>query len=181
MEALNLYSIDLKYVRDLAKEDRHVMSISPQIGKENRPFVGIVIIMNCKQYCIPLTSPKPKFEGKSKIDFIKIFDEHDKNNKGAPKLISVLNLNNMIPVNEKVITKINLSYSPNDDCNTQSRKDLMQKEIRWCRNNIETICNRANKVYKFVTQMPEKNRQLTARCLDFLKLEKVLERKYGIK
>ncbi len=176
MEYLDLYSIDLKYIRDLSKADQHVMSVSPQIGKETRPFVGVVVVMDSKQYCIPLTSPKAKFENKSQVDFIKIFDEHSKNSQGAPKLIGVLNINNMIPVNESVIQKINLSYSPNDDYSSKLRKDLMQKEIRWCRNNIETIHNRANKVYKLVTQTPEKNRSLTARCLDFLKLEKVLEK-----
>lgn len=181
MELLNLYSIDIKYIRDLTKADQHVMSVSPQIGKETRPFVGIVIVMNNKQYCIPITSPKPKFENKSQVDFVKIFDEHSKNSKGAPKVIGILNINNMIPVSENVINKINLSYSPNDDYNTRLRKDLMQKEIRWCRKNIETIHNRANKVYKLVTETPEKNRRLTARCLNFLKLEKVLEKKLGIK
>lgn len=181
MEQLNLYSIDLKYIRDLTKADQHVMSVSPQIGKETRPFVGIVVVTDSKQYCIPITSPKAKFKNKSQIDFIKIFDEHNKNAQGAPKLIGILNINNMIPVSENVIKKIDLSYSPLDDHNMKLRKDLMQKEIRWCRNNMDTIHNRVGKVYKLVTQTPEKNRRLTARCLDFLKLEKVLEKKIGIK
>lgn len=29
---LNLYLIDMKYIRNLAKADSHVMSVSPQIG-----------------------------------------------------------------------------------------------------------------------------------------------------
>lgn len=60
MEQLNLYSIDLKYIRDLTKADQHVMFVSPQIGKETRPFVGIVVVMDSRQYCIPITSPKDK-------------------------------------------------------------------------------------------------------------------------
>ncbi len=52
---LNAYIVDLKYVRDLAKVDDNVMSISPQIGKEVRPFIGIVIVANDKKYCIPLS------------------------------------------------------------------------------------------------------------------------------
>lgn len=36
---LNLYLIDMKYIRNLAKADDHVMSVSPQAGKETRPFV----------------------------------------------------------------------------------------------------------------------------------------------
>lgn len=38
---LSLYQIDLKYIRDLAEVDDNVRSVSPQIGKEKRPFVGI--------------------------------------------------------------------------------------------------------------------------------------------
>ena len=41
---LNLYLIDMKYIRNLVKIEDKVMSVSPQIGKETRPFVGIVII-----------------------------------------------------------------------------------------------------------------------------------------
>ena len=57
---LNLYSIDMKYVRNLSKVDDNVMSVSPQIDKVSRPFVGIVVICKNKNYCIPLTSPKEK-------------------------------------------------------------------------------------------------------------------------
>ena len=45
----------MKYIRDLAKIDNSVMSVSPQTGKANRPFVGIVVVCNKKEYCIPLT------------------------------------------------------------------------------------------------------------------------------
>lgn len=48
MYVLDFYSIDLKYVRSLSKADDKVMSISPQIGKEIRPFVGVVVLMNGK-------------------------------------------------------------------------------------------------------------------------------------
>ncbi len=62
----------MKYVRDLSKADDKVMSVSPQERKENRPFVGIVVIMDSKKYCIPLTSPKPKHEKmKNDLNFSK--------------------------------------------------------------------------------------------------------------
>lgn len=35
---LSLYQIDIKYIRDLANKDDNVRSVSPQIGKDNRPF-----------------------------------------------------------------------------------------------------------------------------------------------
>ena len=60
MEQLKLYTIDMKYVRDLHNADDRVESVSPQIGKENRVFVGIVILHNGRKYCIPLSHPKEK-------------------------------------------------------------------------------------------------------------------------
>ena len=77
------------------------MSISPQRGKQNSPFVGVVVLMNGRKYCIPLTSPKDKFKNKkSQVDFIKVFDEERRDENGQFKLIGVLNINNMIPVDD---------------------------------------------------------------------------------
>lgn len=51
------------------------MSISPQRGKQNRPFVGVVVMTNERKYCIPLTSSKDKFKNrKSQVGFIKVYD-----------------------------------------------------------------------------------------------------------
>lgn len=72
---LNLYLIDMKYIRNLAKADDHVMSVSPQSGKETRPFVGIVVVCGTREYCVPLSSPKPKHKSmKNDVDFAKIMD-----------------------------------------------------------------------------------------------------------
>ena len=60
MDQLKLYQIDMKYVRDLHNADNRVESVSPQIGKENRVFVGIVVAHDDRQYCIPLSHPKEK-------------------------------------------------------------------------------------------------------------------------
>lgn len=65
-QRLNFYSIDLKYVRNLSQKDSNVMSTSPQIHKSNRPFVGVIVLVNDRMYCVPLTSPKEKFENKNK-------------------------------------------------------------------------------------------------------------------
>ena len=71
-QRLNFYSIDLKYVRNLSQKDSNVMSTSPQIHKSNRPFVGVIVLVNDRMYCVPLTSPKEKFENKkNSIDICK--------------------------------------------------------------------------------------------------------------
>ena len=73
---LQLYTLDMKYVRNLSKVDDNVFSVSPQEHKEKRPFVGIVVICNNKEYCIPLTSPKKKhYSMKNDIDFSRIIDK----------------------------------------------------------------------------------------------------------
>lgn len=172
-EFLNAYIVDLKYVRDLSKVDSRVMSISPQTGKEMRPFIGVVVIADDKKYCIPLTSPKDKFKVKSKEDFIKIPDPKLKDEKGAPRTIGILNINNMIPVSDKVISKLDLSSNSKL---SKSAKQLLFNELKWCRDNVSVISNRANKLYKKVTLTPEKDRNLTRRCCDFKKLESVLEK-----
>lgn len=173
---LDLYLVDKKYIRDLSNADSHVMSVSPQTGKDTRPFLGIIIIMDKKEYCIPLTSPKEKFNIKTKEDFVKIPDPKLKNENGAAKTIGILNINNMIPISQDYVRKINLYKTSEFE---EHRCALLKKQLEWCRRNRSTIQNKANKVYKTVTQTPEKNRRLTARCLDFLKLEKVLEKKIG--
>lgn len=173
----NFYSVDLKYIRELAKYDDNVMSISPQRGKSTRPFLGIITIIDNKKYCIPLTSPKDKFiNSKSNIDFIKIFDDSIESNNREAKIIGILNINNMIPVNEKFIRKMNLKYSTVDNKNKIRRYTLLINQLDWCRKNMDVIINRANKVYNMVTETPGKSRNLTRRCCDFKKLEEVSDR-----
>ena len=60
MERLSLYHIDMKYVRDLHNADDRVESVSPQIGKANRIFTGVVVTHDNRKYCIPLSHPKDK-------------------------------------------------------------------------------------------------------------------------
>ena len=172
MKKLDLYYIDLKYIRNLSKADDNVMSISPQRGKENRPFVGVVVLVNGAEYCIPLTSPKDKFKTKkSQLDFIKIFDESRRDDNNQFKLIGVLNINNMIPVADAVIQKVDLAIHKNDSPEVKRAKALMQKQISWCRDHVDVISNRAQKVYDLVVKTPEKNKNLTKRSSKFQVLE----------
>lgn len=170
-ERLHLYQLDMKYVRDLAKADDKVMSVSPQQHKENRPFVGIIIVMDQHKYCIPLTSPKPKHSKmKNDLDFSKILDSDN-------KIIGALNLNNMIPVSKEVIRILDIRSDRRDSPKERAYKELLNNQLDWCNNNIESITKKATKLYVLVTQTPEKSRNLTKRCCDFKKLEAVLEKK----
>lgn len=171
-ERLHLYNIDMKYVRNLSKVDDNVMSVSPQTSKENRPFVGIVVVCDNKPYCIPLTSPKPKHEKmKNDKDFHKMYDK-----KG--NFIGAINFNNMIPVDKNVIKMVDVKIYPNDP--RREYKGLLNDQLDWCNKNSEIVINKAVKLYDIVTRTPDKMRNLTRRCCNFQKLERVLE-KYVVK
>ena len=45
-EKFRLYYVDLKYIRDLHNVDDNVMSVSPQTGKEDRPFLLLLRVKN---------------------------------------------------------------------------------------------------------------------------------------
>ena len=91
------------------------------------------------------------------------------------KLISVLNFNNMIPIDNKFICKIDLSPNPKDNPAQAHYKKLCIKEIEWCRKNQEAIVKKANKLY-YLVQKTNCSSMLKKRCNDFKKLEKVLEK-----
>ncbi len=167
-ERLRLYTIDIKYIRNLAKADDNVMSVSPQQGKSNRPFVGIVIICDKKQYCIPLSSPKEKHKTmKNDSDFSKIYD--------GDKLIGVLNFNCMIPVNSEVIRPLNFQILSNDDSDSVHYKKLITKQISFCQKNQDAIIKKANKLYDLIIN-DKASFNLRKRCCDFKKLESLLIR-----
>ena len=165
-EKLFLYTLDLKYIRDLHNADDRVLSISPQTNKSNRPFVGVVIVIDKLQYCIPLSSPKEKhLHMKNDVDFSRIIVEN--------KIIGVLNFNSMIPVDSSVISRLNLKLSLSDSIADKSYKLLCAKELDWVQKNQDAIVRKANKLYNMIIT-GKANNNLRKRCLDFQKLEKVL-------
>ncbi len=148
--------------------DDRVFSVSPQIGKQNRPFVGVVIVCDDKKYCIPMSSPKEKHKDmKNGIDFHKVLDS-----KG--KLIGVLDLNNMIPVRDDIICVVDISIYSNDSIRTKKYKKLLADQITFCRKNQDTIVSKANRLYRMV-QKKGTSSQLKHRCLKWNKLEFILD------
>ncbi len=171
-ERLNLYRIDMKYIRNLHNADNRVSSVSPQIGKQHRIYLGIVIVCNDKKYLIPLSHPVEKhLKMSSRADFDKIIDKHG-------KLLGVLNYNLMIPVTERQLINVNLKTTTSDSASDRYYKQLCIDELNWCRKNAEIIINKANCLYRLCTE--DSNYKGKGRCLDFKKLELECE-KYNAK
>ena len=158
----------MKYIRNLHHIDNRVSSVSPQIGKQHRVYVGVIVICNERKYLIPLSHPVEKHKKmKPRADFDKITDK-----KG--KLLGVLNYNLMIPVTERQLSKVNLKPAKTDSAAVMHYKQLCIDELNWCRKNASTIINKANCLYQLCTSAsPYKGK---SRCLDFKKLEKECEK-----
>lgn len=152
----------MKYIRNLHNIDDKVLSVSPQTGKDNRVFVGIVIICGVHKYCIPLSLPKEKhIKMRNSMDFSKI--------EINGKLLGVLNFNLMIPIEEEQLQLVDTTIFKRDRENIKYYKRLCVQELEWCRNNSEIICNKANVLYKkYISNESFIGRN---RCLNFPKLE----------
>lgn len=167
-ERLNLYLIDMKYIRDLHRVDNRVSSVSPQIGKQHRIYVGLVVICNKRQYLIPLSHPVEKHNKmKSRADFDKIVDKNG-------KLIGVLNYNLMIPVETTQLKKVKLKPDEKDTKSEKYYKQLCIDELSWCRKNQENIINKANVLYNLCNT--DSGYKGANRCLDFKRLEYICDR-----
>jgi protein AbiQ len=162
-----LYNVNIKYIRNLHRVDDNVPSVSPQIGKQARPFLGIVVLINGSKFCIPFSSNSAKknkdFEYmRENITFRKVRDKDG-------KVLAALNLNNMIPVREEYITEIDLKIMANDDLATIRRKKLCIKELNWCQSNQNEIERLANELYRiYSSDEPFGKRKI---CLNFPALE----------
>ena len=169
--SLDVYRIDMKYIRNLHNVDDRVFSVSPQIGKDERPFLGIIIVCNELKYCVPLSKPKKKHEKmRDKIDFKKIV------HNGS--LIGVLNFNLMIPVEDAQIQRIDTKIRKHDNMDTRRKKKLLIKELEWCNNHVSDLVNTANVLYqKYISG---ENFAAREQCLDFKRMELECE-KYNLK
>lgn len=171
-ERLNLYRIDMKYIRNLHNVDNRVSSVSPQIGKKHRIYVGIVVICNERKYLIPLSHPVEKHKRMNpRADFDKIINKNG-------KLLGVLNYNLMIPVEEQQLLKVDLKADKDDSVGEKYYKQLCIDELNWCRKHADVIINKANCLYQLCTS--ESNYKGKTRCLDFKRLEAECE-KYNMR
>ncbi len=118
------------------------------------------------KYAVPLSHyNKDKHASISnKLDFQKVVDE-----KG--KCLSVLNINNMIPVTDAVLIPVDMKIHTNDSAQEMARKILHIKEITWCRKHADIIENKVKQLYELCTT--ESNYKGKNRCLKFKELEVV--------
>lgn len=72
-----LYKVNMKYIRNLKNVEQKatgrtntILSVSTQTHKQGRPFLGILVLVNERKYCIPLSSVEEKEKYKSMAENI---------------------------------------------------------------------------------------------------------------
>lgn len=123
-----LCTVDNSYLMFLRKTDPHVPQKSP------RPYVANVIELGGFLYAIPLTSQIVPSSGKPRSNR---FTSFVPNSHG--KIISAMLYNNMIPVTEKNISRIDIKNEP--------LNSYLIDEAAYARSQSDEIAQKATKVY----------------------------------
>ena len=171
-EKLRIIKVNPNYIEYLRKFDSKVQFNQIELKKDNKPFLGVLFSIHNKKYYVPISSANTKEKlkviydkykqiGKSPIDIIFITDK-------SKKLLSVLNLNNMIPIVESSIIEYDITKDKN--------ASLLMKEYKYCEKNKKEIKNRAIKIYNIVRL--HNSQSLEKRCCNFELLEKKSEDKF---
>ena len=158
MESLILVRLDSKYCDYLRRFDKKVPYNYDK--KELRPFIGVLFEVNNCKYFAPLSSPKPKHKiMKTALDFLKI----------ANGDLEAINFNNMLPVTDKNIIKLDLDK----ECTTKTEEKyikMLKEQIFWLNRNDDKLYGRSKKLYdKYLNGTL--NESIAERCCNFKLLE----------
>ncbi len=157
-KSLILVRLDIKYCDYLRQFD---YKVPYNYGKkELRPFIGVLFKVHNCLYFAPLSSPKPKhLKMKTKLDFLKL----DNGKLGA------INFNNMLPVTEKNIIKLDL------DKDSETKKEekyihLLKEQLLWLNRHSENLYRKSKCLYnKYCNKTLPFN--IAKRCCNFPLLE----------
>lgn len=151
---LSLCVVDSAYLKYMHKVDYRV-----SVKFNNRPFVGVIVMLNGVEYVIPLTSQttaeREKYGKKKRSSLITTFVRDTKGEEIADLLH-----NNMIPVKDGVYSFINIDAT----------KDTYEaNEVRFIRKHKDQIVSKAQRVHD--DRILKHNSFLYRTCCDFIKLE----------
>lgn len=173
---INIHQGYLKYLHESCSEVYY-----KPIGYENKPYLGILINNGGAQYVIPLSSAKKKHTSwkNCEADRFLLYEKCGENTisetavcKKMPDgtiehLLSVIDLKKMIPIKDGLYTKVDLTHSDADSKEIKNYKNLMNKEFSFCLKIIDSIIQKAGRLYE--KQM--KTGKVVKFCCDFKLLE----------
>ena len=150
------YNIDPTYLKYLHQIDTEVY-YSETKDYSNKPFIGILFVIDDYKYFIPLTSRKQKHAKWKNVNntyylvyeiiarkWLKpndVYKDVQDPNK-CVKILAALDIKKMIPVPDSVYHKVD--FEKEDDT---KYKRLMEKEYLFCQTIQDGILERAAKIY----------------------------------
>lgn len=152
--AIKLYEVNSNYIDFLIPYAPHLFQNKKPDQRNERKYIGIILIVHNMKYFAPLSSFKIKHEKmKNGLDFIKIGN------------YAVINLNNMFPVPDGEYIYVDIKQEKN----VQYRK-LLMAEYRIIKKLQDKIKNNAAELYKHKIEKGSTT-ALAKRCNDFVLLE----------
>lgn len=144
-----------KFLQKYEKEQRGVTKV-PNIrySDRNKFAFGAVLIVNGIKYYVSVSS----FEKKQEANILIRVPGDEKEVKGS------LRFNYMIPVPDSCIERLIIK-----DVDDEKYRILLNKEYKFCIDNLERIQKKANKIYEMIIQ--NKKQILTDNSCDFRILE----------
>ena len=135
---MKLYEISDDYIKYLKQVDGKVLD--NHFVHHNRKYLGLGVVIENKQYYIPLSHPDPSdyVNGKVRASVVPIFRLVSNSGKFLGKLL----LNNMIPAPES-----ELSYYDTSKETDTKYKNLVLQELRIIKKNKEKIIKNAHLIY----------------------------------
>lgn len=152
---IKFYEVDKKYIDYLKKTDRKVPNIS--YNKHDKFMCGVVLNIEGRKYYAPVSS----FAKRQRTNVL------IKNNAG--KVTSSIRFSFMFPVPDDKITE--KDFSQESDI---TYRRLMMEEYKYCNQHEDEILDKAQYIYKSVTQ--DKNPLMIKNCCNFTKLEAAYDR-----
>ena len=192
--------IDVAYMEYLNEKDSEIFFNKEDESYRLKPHLGILLNNAGINYVIPLTSAKEKHKGWADVtaNWYRIYEVIDIKNDPVNKkdiivevknqeilkkikpenqvnarqrILSVLDIRKMFPVNDAVYTEVKFNISSNGSRSDNQRNFLMIKEYNFLNEISEDIAKKATKIYE---KQIRKNKVLPYHC-DYRKLEQALE------
>ena len=130
----NLYYVNIEYIKYLYKHENKVQ-YNPKMNDEytnRRPYLGIVLKIDEFNYFVPLEHPRINHQQmKNNIHLYKIHDGK----------YGILGFNNMIPVPDNALTKVNIKEQ------SYAYKQILVSQYRFCNKHSDIILQKAKNTY----------------------------------
>ncbi len=174
-QKLGLYNVDTDYLRYLKNIDSEVQ-FSEDKDYTQKPFLGILVVVDGYTYFVPLTSGKfrhTKWKNVGPAHYL-IYEQVNKTELRKPdiyksisdtralKIFAALEIKKMIPVPDGLYQKINFAL-----LSDRKYADLLEKEYRFCQKVQDGILSKVRQIY---SEQKQTGKVYPMYC-DFNKLE----------